>query len=223
VRNVLFDLDGTLTDPAEGIVRCLQYSLEALGLRCPPAGELASYIGPPLRQSFASICNSSDEALIERAVALYRERFSAAGLFENAVYAAVPQMLADLRAASYRLFVATSKPRVFAEKILKHFSLDGYFVGAYGSELDGRFDDKAALIGVLLEEHGLSPGQTVMVGDRKEDIIAARKNALVSLGVTYGYGSTEELAGAGADHLCRDPPEVVAQIRRLTLRGRGAT
>ena len=215
VRNILFDLDGTLTDPAEGIVRCLQYSLVTLDLSCPPAIELVSHIGPPLRQSFAAICNSSDEALIERAVALYRERFSAKGLFENAVYAGVPQMLAGLRSKSYRLFVVTSKPKVYAEKILRHFSLEEYFVGTYGSELDGRFDDKAELIGAVLEKHRLSPCRTVMVGDRKDDVIAAQKNALVSLGVTYGYGSKEELTGAGVDYLCCNPLEVVTQVNRI--------
>ncbi|MBV9928899.1 MAG: HAD hydrolase-like protein [Acidobacteria bacterium] len=219
IRNVLFDLDGTLTDPAAGIVRCIQYSLETLGLRCPDAVELESYIGPPLRRTFGTLCQTSDVAYIERAVSLYRERFSTVGLFENAVYAGVPQMLADLRAASYRLFVATSKPKVYAERILRHFSLEGYFVEVCGSELDGRFEDKAELLLNLLERHGLAPRQTVMVGDRKEDVLAARRNALPSLGITYGYGSEEELLGAGADHLCRNPPEVVSQIIRMGTPG----
>ncbi len=215
MRNVLFDLDGTLTDPGPGIVRCLQYSLEGLGVRCPPAGELASYIGPPLRRTFAAVCETSDEALIERAVSLYRGRFSTVGLFENAVYADVPRMLGELRAASYRLFVATSKPGVYAERILRHFSLDGYFDEVCGSELDGRFEDKAELLAALLERRGLPPGQTVMVGDRKDDVHAARGNALRSLGVTYGYGSEEELKGAGADALCPSPLDVVSEATRF--------
>jgi phosphoglycolate phosphatase len=219
IRNVLFDLDGTLTDPAEGIVRCLQYSLETLGLRCPSTSELASYTGPPLRRTFAAICDSSDEAFIERAVSLYRERFSTIGLFENTVYADVPQMLSELRAASHRLFVATSKPKLYAEKVLRHFSLEGYFVGVCGSELNGRFDDKAELVGALLQAHRLQPGQTVMVGDRKDDVLAARRNGLWSLGVTYGYGSKEELTGAGVDYLCCKPLEVVSRIKEIGLSG----
>jgi phosphoglycolate phosphatase len=152
-------------------------------------------------------------------VSLYRERFSTVGLFENAVYPHVPQMLAELRATSYRLFVATSKPKVYAEEILHHFSLEGYFVEVCGSELNGRFDDKAELVGALLERHGLPPCQTVMVGDRKEDVLAARRNGLSSLGVTYGYGSKEELTGSGVDHLCGDPLEVVSQIKRMDTPG----
>ena len=217
IRNILFDLDGTLTDPAEGIVRCIQYSLETLNLRCPSATELNSYIGPPLRQSFTAICDSSDEVLIERAVALYRERFSTIGLFENTVYADVPQMLAQLQAMSYRLFVATSKPKVYAEKILEHFSLAGYFVEIHGNELDGRLDDKAELIRELLEQHTLSSAETMMVGDRKHDVIAARRNAVATLGVTYGYGSKEELIEAGVERLCRQPLEIVSQIKKIDI------
>jgi phosphoglycolate phosphatase len=219
IRNILFDLDGTLTDPAEGIVRCIQYSLSTLNLRCPSATELTSYIGPPLRQCFTAMCNSSDEALIERAVALYRERFSTKGLFENTVYADVPQMLAELQAMSYRLFVATSKPKVYAEKILQHFSLAEYFVEIHGNELDGRLDDKAELIRELLEQHSLWSDETIMVGDRKHDVIAARRNDVVSLGVTYGYGSKAELIEAGVGHLCRQPLEIVSQIKEIESSG----
>ncbi len=215
IRNILFDLDGTLTDPAEGIVRCIQYSLETLNLRCPSFTELTSYIGPPLRQSFTAICNSSDEDLIERAVSLYRERFSTIGLFENTVYADVPQMLAELQAMSYRLFVATSKPKVYAEKILQHFSLGRYFVEIHGNELDGRLDDKAELIRELLEKHMLSSNETIMVGDRKHDVIAAKRNAVSSLGVTYGYGSKAELVEAGVERFCHKPLEIVSQIMKL--------
>jgi phosphoglycolate phosphatase len=215
IRNVLFDLDGTLTDPAEGIVKCLQYALETLNLRCPSFTELTSYIGPPLRQSFTAICHSSDEVLIERAVSLYRERFSTIGLFENTVYAGVPQMLAELQSMSYRLFVATSKPKVYAEKILQHFSLERFFVEIYGNELDGRLDDKAELIRELLETHTLLPQETIMVGDRKHDVMAAKRNAVSSLGVTYGYGSKEELVEAGVEHFCHQPLEIVSQIMKI--------
>jgi phosphoglycolate phosphatase len=215
IRNILFDLDGTLTDPAEGIVRCIQYSLATLNLSCPSSTELTSYIGPPLRQCFTAICNSSDKVLIERAISLYRERFSTIGLFENTVYADVPQMLAELQSMSYRLFVATSKPKVYAEKILQHFSLERYFVEIHGNELDGRLDDKAELIRELLERHRLLSNETVMVGDRKHDVIAAKRNAVSSLGVTYGYGSKEELIEAGVELFCHNPLEIVSQIMKL--------
>lgn len=121
---------------------------------------------------------------------------------------------------SYRLFVATSKPQVYAEKILEHFSLERYFVEIHGNELDGRLDDKAELIRELLEQHRLSPDETVMVGDRKHDVLAAQRNAVASLGVTYGYGSKEELVEAGVGRLCHKPLEIVAQIKEISRSGK---
>ena len=210
ITNILFDLDGTLTDPAEGIVRCIQHSLTTLNHDCPPSEELTRYIGPPLRDAFVSICNSSDEVFIERAVAIFRERFSTKGMFENVPYAEVSEMLTDLD--SYQLYVATSKPQVYAEKILKHFSLADHFIEIHGNDLAGRLDDKADLVRELLERRGLVPEETIMVGDRKHDVIAAKKNGIVSLGVAYGYGSKEELVGAGVDYLCNSPAQVARQI-----------
>ena len=215
LTNVLFDLDGTLTDPAEGIVRCIQHSLSTLNICCPPPEELTRYIGPPLRETFASVCKSSDAHLIERAVAVFRERFSTIGLFENAPYADVSQMLIELNSKSYRLFVATSKVQVFAERILRHFSLAEHFVEIHGNDLEGSLDDKADLLKELLERRELRPEETIMVGDRKHDVIAAKKNGILSLGVTYGYGSRDELVEAGADYLCDAPLKVVAHINCL--------
>jgi len=210
--NVLFDLDGTLTDPAQGIVRCIKYSLATLQLSCPPDDELTSYIGPPLRQTFISLCNSADGVLIERAIAIFRERFSTVGLFENIPYSEVPNMLQQLNSDSYRLFVATSKPQVFAERILQHFGLADHFEEICGNDLEGRLDDKAELLRQLLVNRSLDPTETVMVGDRKHDVIAAKKNDLISVGVTYGYGSSVELIEAGVDYLCHSPTEVVSLI-----------
>ena len=213
-RNVLFDLDGTLTDPAEGIVRCIQHSLTTLNISSPPAEELTRYIGPPLREVFGSICNSSDEVLIEHAVGVFRERFSTIGLFENSPYNQVPQMLNALE-GRYKLFVATSKPQVYAERILAHFSLADHFVEIHGNDLDGRLDDKADLVKELIDRRELVPEETIMVGDRKHDVIAARKNRVTSLGVTYGYGSRDELIQAGVEYICGAPLGVVKVIDGL--------
>jgi phosphoglycolate phosphatase len=210
--NVLFDLDGTLTDPAEGIVRCIQYSLAMLQISCPPAEELTRYIGPPLREVFISVCESADDVLIERAVAVFRERFSRVGLFENIPYSEVPSMLQWLNSDSYRLFVATSKPQVFAERILQHFELANYFEEIHGNDLGGSLDNKSELLRGLLMSRSLNPKETVMVGDRKHDVIAAKSNGLVSIGVTYGYGSPGELTEAGVDYLCHSPTEIVSLI-----------
>jgi phosphoglycolate phosphatase len=212
IQNILFDLDGTLTDPAEGITRCFQHSLNRLDKPCPSQAELASHIGPPIRQAFATILQSSDETLIEEALAIYRERFSTIGLFENSVYEGVPEMLSRLHSLGYRLLIATSKPQVYAEKILEHFALNRFFIEVHGNELSGRLDDKAELLSELIARHKLDAAATLMVGDRWHDIVAAKKNGVRSLGVTYGYGSREELREAGADCLCDRPEEIVSCI-----------
>src|SRR6185503_17740460 len=152
---------------------------------------------------------------VERAVAVFRERFSTIGLFENTPYPQVSQMLVDLSSGQFNLFVATSKPQVYAEKILKHFSLADYFIEIQGNDLEGRLDDKADLVRELLERRNLNPEETIMVGDRKHDVIAARKNGVRSLGVTYGYGSKEELVDAGADYFCESPSTVATRVRSL--------
>jgi phosphoglycolate phosphatase len=213
--NVLFDLDGTLTDPGRGIVKCFQYALGRLGRPCPPPEELARYIGPPIRPAFGEMLRSEDERLIEEAVEAYRERFATVGLYENRVYEGVPEMLEGLRAAGFRLYVATSKPQVYAEEVLRHFSLDSYFEDVQGNELGGRLDDKAELVRELLARRGLGAEMSLMVGDRRHDVRAARGNGLQSVGVTYGYGSEAELREAGAVYVAGSPREVEELIKGL--------
>jgi phosphoglycolate phosphatase len=208
IRNVLFDLDGTLTDPIEGMTKCFNYALERMSVPLPTRAELQLHIGPPLRSTFSQILKTTDEAQVERAVVLYRERFTEVGMFENEVYEGVPEMLAALQSSAKRLFVATSKVNVYTHEILKHFELSGYFEGVYGSELDGRFDNKADLIRHILASESLVAEETLMVGDRKYDIEGAKKNRCFAAGVTYGYGSAEELTAAGADYLCHSPHDV---------------
>jgi phosphoglycolate phosphatase len=212
VKNILFDLDGTLTDPLEGITKCLRYSLECLGEPCPPDNELASYIGPPLRHTFAAICTSTDSAYLDNAVALYRERYSTVGLYESKVHVGVREMLVELRSSSYNMFVATSKPEVYAKRILRYFSLDSFFAGVYGNDLSGRLDNKVDLVSELITQYRLVKPETIIVGDRKYDVVAGRMNGISSLGVTYGYGSREELESAGVDFLCASPLEIITCI-----------
>lgn len=212
IKNVLFDLDGTLTDPAEGIIRCMQYAMENLCLQCPPPEELHIHIGPPIRHALAIIMKTEDARLIEEALRIFRVRFADVGLFENEVFAGVPEMLRALRETGRRLFVATSKPLVFSERILERFNLAQYFNGIYGSQLDGTLDNKAELIGHVITSAALDPEETLMVGDRLYDIVGARKNNCLSLGVTYGYGSEEELRCAGADLICHSPSEIVVHF-----------
>ncbi|PYS50363.1 MAG: HAD family hydrolase [Acidobacteria bacterium] len=208
MRNILFDLDGTLTDSSEGIVRCLQYALEKLSLECPTPAELHAHIGPPVRNALGLIMKTDDDDLIEEALRLYRVRFSETGIYENRVYEGIPETLSALSASSRRLFVATSKPLVFTERILNHFQLTDYFDAIFGSELSGKLDNKVELIRHVLSSTALAPDETLMIGDRMYDIIGARENGCLSIGVTYGFGSEEELRGAGANLICKSPLEI---------------
>ena len=211
--HLLIDLDGTLTDPARGIVGCIRHALEALGIAVAPGERLERFIGPPLRDSFRELCGTAcDDAYIERAVALYRERFGTVGLFENEVYDGVPQCLAQLRQRVDTMHLATSKPAVYARRIVAHFELDRFLDGIYGSELDGRLGDKAELIAHILDRESFDAAATVMIGDRRHDVIGARANRVRAIGVLWGYGSREELEQAGADLLCRAPPDLPHQL-----------
>ena len=205
-NRVFFDLDGTLTDPKEGIVRCLQYALRQLRQEEPPEAELVKYIGPPLRETFTELLGWQDR--VEEAVRLYRERFSTIGLFENAVYPGVVDLLEKIRTQGWLLDIVTSKPTVYARQIVGHFRLSPYFQNVYGSELDGRFDEKTELIAHILQTENLRKEQIVMVGDRKHDIEAARAHGIATIGVTYGYGSREELCEAGAHWVCDSPEDL---------------
>ena len=208
--NILFDLDGTLTDPFPGITGCIQYSLGELGAPVPPAQDLVWCIGPPLVESFATLLEVPlDSQVLSRAVELYRERFSREGLFENRVYRGIPEVLGELRAQNHWIGLATSKPRVYALRILEHFGLSSFFHGMYGSELDGTHSDKTELIAHLLTDANLDAGNTLMIGDRKHDIVGGRNNGLQTIGVLWGYGSRAELEEAGADQLVERPEEIL--------------
>ena len=206
----LFDLDGTLTDPRPGIVACIRHAVEGLGRPCPEDDVLATFIGPPLRGTFATLLETSDRTVIEAAMELYRERFGVTGLFENRVYNGIPEMLVEIRSRTPAAFVATSKPTIYAERIVRHFDLDRHFVRVYGAELDGSRDDKGALLAYLLAQESLMPDTVVMIGDRAADVRAAHANGMRAIGVLWGYGSEHELRAAGADRLCADPRELAA-------------
>jgi phosphoglycolate phosphatase len=209
---VLFDLDGTLTDPKIGITTCIQYALHQLDYESPETEQLLWCIGPPLTVSFAKLLQTNDKALIDRAITLYRDRFATVGLFENALYPQIPETLKSIRAAGYQTYIATSKPHVFAKRIIEHFDLSSLFDGIYGSELDGTRSDKAELIQHILLTENLIPAKTVMVGDRSHDAIGAKKNQLLAIGVTYGYGTEEELKLHGVDLIANSPEEIIQYL-----------
>lgn len=213
MRTICFDLDGTLTDPKPGITRSIQHALRSLGRVVPTEDELTWCIGPPLIQSLERLVG--DRTVAERALVLYRERFGVVGLFENRVYDGIPEALQHLSGAGHRLLVATSKPRVYAERIVEHFGLGRHFAVVHGSELDGTRVEKTDLLAWIVEREGLDPATTVMIGDRSHDIVGARRNGLKTLGVLYGYGSRSELEAAGADGLCASPQGLTADLARV--------
>lgn len=209
-RYCLFDLDGTLTDPAEGITNSVMYALEKYGIRVKDCSELYPFIGPPLADSFKKYFGFSDEQAAQ-AVEYYREYFRAGGIFENKLYEGIPEMLAALREEGITVALATSKPYEFAVKILEHFDLYQYFDYFGAATMDGRISKKADVIADLLERLGdVDRKDVLMIGDRDQDINGAKANGLRSLGVLWGYGSKEELQGAGADALAAEPSEIPA-------------
>jgi phosphoglycolate phosphatase len=209
--DILLDLDGTLTDPREGITRCIQHALERLGQPVPKQDRLLHFIGPPLHESFSEMLGGN-EKLADRAVALYRERFGEVGLYENAPYPDIAEALGALRAGGARMFVATSKPTIYARRIVVHFGLDKWLEDVFGSELDGKRTDKSELLAYVAQQLGLSTETTRMIGDRKHDMIGARNNGIQGLGVTWGYGSEQELLEAGATALLRTPGELARLV-----------
>lgn len=210
-RNVLFDLDGTLTDPAEGITNSVAHALRRMELYVPPVSELYCYIGPPLAYGFTEFAGIPEERAAD-AVAYYREYFADRGIFENELYEGVPELLSGLKTAGCGVYLATSKPTVYAKRILEHFGIADHFDGAVGSELDGRRTDKAEVIAHLLELYRLPKENTVMVGDRSFDIIGASSAGIDAVGVSYGYGSREELTEAGASVIVGSPRELRALL-----------
>lgn len=198
---ILFDLDGTLTDPKEGITKSIQYALNKMGIVENDLEKLTPFIGPPLLQSFMEFYNFSEEEAYQ-ALQFYRERFSVTGLFENEVYEGIEELLKNLKQSNYRLAVATSKPTVFAKRILDHFELSQYFEVIVGSELDGSRTAKGEVIAEVFKQMNIEDKvHCVMIGDRKHDLIGASENDIDSIGVTYGYGSHQELEEANATYI----------------------
>ena len=209
---ILFDLDGTLTDSFLGIARSVQYALSRLGIDEPDLAVFRRFIGPPLYDSFLEYYHLPD-ADARRAVAFYRERYRETGLFENRLYDGVPQMLQTLRDAGATLVLATSKPEVFARRILAHFGIAGAFSFVAGSLLDGTRDSKAEVIRFALEQMGVShPARAVMIGDRKHDAIGARETGVPFGGVLYGFGSREELSAYPHVFLAETPARVAEHL-----------
>lgn len=203
--HILLDLDGTLTDPKEGITKSIAFALSRFEIAVPDEHRLIECIGPPLSASFEQLLPEPTTERINEAIAHYRTRFTTQGIFENTVYPGIPDALENLVSQGAILHLATSKPQVFAQQILEYFELDKPFTSINGSELDGTRSHKAELISYILAQQSIEPSQAIMIGDRSYDIIGAIANDVKTAGVLWGYGSRAELEKAKAAQLLETP------------------
>lgn len=211
---IFFDLDGTLTDSQEGIFNSIIYSLKKMNRDIPSRATLRKMIGPPLINGFADILQIPDDEL-ETAVDFYREYFSDKGLFENRVYDGIPDLLKQLQKEKHILAIATSKPEIFAREIINHFQLNQYFSNIVGATLDGSLAKKDEILAQAIINVQANPKKAVMIGDRKHDIIGAKKNHISSIGVEWGFGSFKELSQSGADEIVKQPNEIWKYIQSI--------
>jgi len=194
----LLDLDGTLTDNYPGISRSIVFALDRLDVAPPDEATLRRCVGPPLRESFGWLLDTSDADTIETAIAHYRERFGDVGWRENVVYDGIVDAMTRMAEAGTPMYLCTSKPEMFARRIVTLFGFATQLKGIYGADLAGRFDDKVKLFAHIVATEGLDPDHAIMIGDRSHDLRAARMNGARAVGVLWGYGSREELASADA-------------------------
>ena len=209
MSTVFLDLDGTLTDPKSGITKSFIHALEKLGREAPTPDELEWVIGPALFDSFTELGLPD----VQMAIDLYRERYTTVGLFENRVYDGIPALLSGLQDAGYTMCLATAKPHAYARRITAHFGLAGYLTHEFGPELDGTRNNKGDLLAHALSQTGFTAEQSIMIGDRHHDIDAARTVGMKAVGVTWGYGSLDELSMA--DAICDTPDELMSTIADL--------
>lgn len=210
IENILWDLDGTLTDSKKGIINCIRYALDKFGKSVNSKEDLNWCLEPPLYDSFSRLVPNASYEEVLTLVKYYRERFSVTGMFENDVYQDIPDLFSDLQNNQKHLrnYLATSKLNIYAKKILSHFNLIHNFTSVHGSELNGERSDKGELITYIINTECLEPNKTVMIGDRKHDIVGAKKAGIRSIGITWGYGTHEELQMAGAEYIFSTPREL---------------
>ena len=209
MKNILFDLDGTLTDSGEGIINCAWLALKYFGLPLPDRETMRVFVGPPLRDSFLRF--GVPEADVEKAIEIYRSRYVPTGMFENTPYPGIRAMLAALKAAGHKLYVATSKPEGMATGILEKFELASYFEHIYGASMDNSRDSKDKVIAYVIEQIGTSAG-TIMVGDTAYDVEGAGVHGIPCIGVSWGYGKVEDMVSAGAVSIAHSPAALMEML-----------
>lgn len=213
MKNIFFDLDGTLTDSGLGITKSISYALEKLGKPVPAKKTLELFIGPPLLESYMKICGLTKEEG-EKGIDLFREYYSVKGIYENNLYPDIIELLKELKKRDKAIYLTTSKPEEYAKRILKHFEIDSYFSGVYGAFDDEKMSEKEYIIKRALETIQPKPTleETIMIGDREYDIVGATKNGLQSVGVLYGFGSLDELKKANATYIIEKPLDLLAYV-----------
>lgn len=215
-KYILFDLDGTLTDPKEGISKGVQFALRKYNIIVEDLDSLKKFIGPPLKISFMEFFDFDEKKALQ-AVQFYREYYKEYGMFENKIYEDIEALIVKLKNLGLDLFVATSKPTVFSKEILKHFNIDKYFTEVVGSNLNDTMNDKGEIIKFIIDKYKINPNEAVMIGDRKYDIIGAAENNIDSIGVTYGYGSEDELKNAKATYIVKKVEDLLRYINFLEV------
>ncbi len=208
LRNIFFDLDGTLVDTKPGVFRCYQYALEKLGQPYPGDDAMLQFLGPPLRYAFTTLLKTKDNAVIENAVSIYRERYTTTGIYECAPYPDILKLLAELHQHHLHLFIVTTKAKPYADTIAQYLGFNKWLTDVYGPGMNGDMDDKAEMIRHILSTRSLKPQETVMIGDRERDIKAGKVNGTQTIGITYGYGDTQEISAAVPDFICQSPAEI---------------
>lgn len=218
MKGVFLDLDGTLIDPKEGITQSLQHALSEMGMvDIPHADDLTWCIGPPLQNSFPILLGENVD--VEEAIAHYRAHYTDEAMYLAEPYDGIGEMFEELLMMELPLYIATAKPHAYANEIISHFGIDAYVQKLYGPELDGTHNDKGDLLAHALSETGIAPENAVMIGDRRDDVFAAKNNNITSIGALWGYGEADELHMAEADLLAGDPvelPELVIEALNLS-------
>lgn len=207
MKNILFDLDGTIINSEEGIIKCIRYVLDFWGMEQPPQKELLCFIGPPLKEQFQKKFGFDTEKALQ-SVTKYRERFDREGVFECELYSGIQELVMQLHQKGYRLAVASSKPQAACVRIIEYFHLEPYFDGIFGSTLDGKISTKKQVLENLFETMDIHREDTILIGDTKYDVIGAKEAGISCIGVTYGFGTKEELQEYGAIEVLTTPEEV---------------
>ena len=212
IRHVLFDLDGTLTDSAEGITRCIEHAVVRSGGVASDRLALRRFIGSPLSEIFQTLLETDHPEHIRRAISHYTERFDRVGYRENRLYDQVEELLGELADRGFSLYVATAKRQADATRVIEHFGLEPRFDGVFGVVEDAERRDKSVLVRRILETHAVEPETAVMIGDRSHDVLGALRAGVRALGAAWGYGSIEELRDAGASRIAQSPRDVLECI-----------